>query len=226
MKTFRVASLFAFLLFPALCHGSQRSFITADASPYAKFEVGPAFLQDGEITKFSGFPNGNNISYDVGFAFDAAVGYAFNKWVSVEGEFGWNGAQVNSAQNIQQSDTFIYNVPFIANVVLQYPIPHTRIVPYIGGGAGGSASIFDTDYFSNGAVTIIGNEAEVVFAYQGFAGVRVEINDSMSAGIGYKYFGTTNPTFSFDAAYGGPNLDLGISGAKTHMVLFSFNMKF
>jgi len=226
MKRFILASVIVVWLLPSLSRGAQRSFITADASPYTRFELGPTFLQDGEITKFTGFPNGNNISYDVGFAFDAAIGYAFNKWVSVEGEFGWNGATMNHVQGIQESDTLLYNAPFLANVVLQYPIKRTRLIPYLGGGVGGSVSVFDTDLFSNGAVSIVGSDAQVVFAYQAFAGLRVEINEQMSAGIGYKYFATSDPTFSFDSAFGGPNLDLGISGARTHMVLFSFNLRF
>ena len=225
MKRFMLVSLLAALLSPSV-GSAQRSFITADAGPYTKFDVGPTFSQDGQITKFSGFPDGNNISYDVGFAFDAAIGYAFNKWVAVEGEFGWSGSKMDSVQGIQQNDTFLYNVPFLANVVLQYPIHRTRLIPYLGGGVGGSVSIFDTDYFSNGAVTIVGNESDFVFAYQAFAGLRVEINENMSAGVGYKYFATTDSTFSFDSAFGGPNLDLGISGARTHMVLFSFDWKF
>jgi opacity protein-like surface antigen len=226
MKRIILATLAAALLLPLVCHSAQRRFITADAGPYSKFEVGPTFQQDGEITKFTGFPDGNNISYDVGFAFDAAIGYAFNKWVSVEGEFGWNGNSIDKVQGIQQSDTFLYNAPFLVNVVFQYPIHRTRLVPYVGGGVGGSASIFDTDIFSNGAVTIVGSDTVVVFAYQAFAGLRFEINENMFAGVGYKYFGTSNATFSFDSAFGGPDLDLGISGASTHMVLFSFNMKF
>ena len=226
MNRIALSSLLAASLLPALCQGAQRQFITADAGPYTKFEIGPTFQQDGEITKFTGFPDGNNISYDVGFAFDAAIGYAFNKWVSVEGEFGWNGASIDRAQGIQESDTFLYNAPFLVNAVFQYPIPRTRVVPYVGGGVGGSVAVFDTDIFSNGSVTLVGNDATVVFAYQAFAGVRFEINENMSAGIGYKYFGTTDSTFSFDAAFGGPDLELGISGVSTHMVLFSFNVKF
>ena len=227
MKTTFPACLIAVaLLAPLMGVAQNRSFITADGGLYSKFEIGPTFRPDGEVTKFGGFSTGNTISYDVGFDFDMAIGYAFNKWVSVEGEFGWNGNQISGVQGFQLQDTYLYNVPFIANIVFQYPIRRTRLIPYAGGGGGGSVSIFDTDLFSNGAVTLVGNESDFVYAYQAFAGVRFEINDKMSAGLGYKYFGTGDSSYSFESTSGGPDFNLGVSGGGVHMVLCTFNWKF
>jgi len=227
MKTILFACLVAIAwLAPLSGFAQNRSFITADAGPYSKFEIGPTFRPDGEVTKFGGFPDGNKISYDVGFNFDMAIGYAFNQWLSVEGEFGWNGNQINDVQGFQQSSTYLYNLPFLANVVLQYPIYRTRLIPYLGGGVGGSVSVFDTDFFSNGATSLVGNDSDFVFAYQAFAGLRFEIDDKMSAGVGYKYFGTSDSSYSFEPAFGGPNFNLGISGGGNHMILFSFIWKF
>jgi opacity protein-like surface antigen len=228
MKTnlFALGLMGAGALLPVCGHAQGRSFITADAGPYTKFEIGPTFQTDGTLTKFTGIPGGSAINYDVGFNFDVAVGYAFNKYFSVEGEFGWNGNQISSVQGVSQQSTDLYNVPFVANVVLQYPIARTRVVPYLGGGVGGSVSVFDTDAFSNGAVTLVGSTSDFVLAYQAFAGVRIEINETMFAGVGYKYFATGDSTFSYESVFGGPDVDIGVSGGGTHMVLFSFNWKF
>ena len=178
------------------------------------------------MTEFGGFATGSGVSYDVGFAFDATFGYAFNKWFSVEGEFGWNGNGISQAQGIQEQNTYVYEIPFLVNVGFQLPLPRTKLVPYVGAGVGGSASVFDTDLYSNGATTVVGSESDFVLAYQAFAGVRYEINEQMFAGLGYKFFATGSPTYSFDAAFGGPDFDVGFSGARTHMVMFSFVWKF
>jgi opacity protein-like surface antigen len=219
-------ALIAAAVVPVCSPAQNRRFITQDAGPYSKFEVGPSFQTDGTLSQFTGIPGGSRIDYDVGFNFDAAIGYAFNKWIAVEGEFGWSANEINSAQGVSQQNTFLYNVPFMANLVLQYPIPATRLVPYLGGGLGGSLSIFDTDAFSNGSVTVVGDTSDFVFAYQAFAGLRFEINETMFVGIGYKYLGTADSTFSYDSVFGGPDVHLGVSGVGAHMVLFSFVWKF
>jgi opacity protein-like surface antigen len=92
-------------------------------------------------------------------------------------------------------------------------------------GAGGSATIFDTDSFSNGAITLFGDDSDVVFAYQAFAGVRFDLNERMSLGIRYKYFATEDSSYRFDSSFG-PPVRLGIEGVRTHLVTVSFNLKF
>jgi len=228
MKTYTLAlaTIAATMLAPVHTLAQGRSLITADAGLYSKFEIGPSFQQDGTLSQFTGLPGGAKIDYDVGFNFDAAVGYALNKWLAVEGEFGWNANQIGSAQGVSFQSTYFYNLPFMANVVLQYPIRRTRLVPYLGAGVGGSVSIFDTDAFSNGLVTLVGSDSDFVFAYQAFAGLSFEINENMFAGVGYKYLGTSDSSFSYEAAFGGPDADLSISGVGTHMILFSFIWKF
>lgn len=213
---------------PTAALAQNRAFITGDAGPYLKFELGPTFTEDGEITEFTGGGEGGRIDYYTGFNFDAAIGFAFNKYISTEFEFGWNGNEIHSAQFLAEEDSFLYSVPFLANLVLQGPIPlgHSNLVPYVGGGVGGSTTIFDTDGFSNGAVTLFGSSSDVVFTYQAFAGVRYDINEQMSAGVGYKYFVGEDSRFEYDGLFGDPDAHLGISGVRSHMVLFQFNWKF
>src|SRR6185503_13575623 len=97
---------------------------------------------------------GNKISYDTGFALDAACGYVFNHLLSAEIELGWIGNEMDQVQGIALHDTFLYNASFMGNVTLQYPIPRSIVTPYIGAGAGGSATFSDTDSFSNGTITL------------------------------------------------------------------------
>jgi opacity protein-like surface antigen len=209
-----------------------RSFITQDAGPYFRVNVGPSIPQDGHLTDYGGLTSGNAVSYDVGLMMDFVGGYAFNKWAAVELEVGWNFNEIGSIQGFSQSDTFFYNFPILANLVLQYPIPRTRIVPYVGGGVGGSATIFDTDglYFPAGSFTptsVFGSDSDFVFAYQAFAGLQVELNDKMLLGLGYRYFFSDRSSYSYPPlVYGFPNLNLGLSEFQAHTVTVWFTMKF
>jgi hypothetical protein len=45
----------------------------------------------------------------------------------------------------------------------------------------------------------------------------------ISLDLGYKYFATGNPTFSYPPS---PNFDVGFRGARTHSVLFAFRFDF
>ena len=63
-------------------------FFGANGRPYFRVGAGAAFTADGSLTEFSGFAAGNKVKYDTGFAFEAAIGYAFNQWISAEFETG------------------------------------------------------------------------------------------------------------------------------------------
>ncbi len=210
MKSYLLSALAlvtAALLFPQPC---LAQYPDNSAGFYLHVGGGPAFTEDSKITEFTGFSTGNKINYRTGFAFEGAAGYAFNPWLSTELETGWIGNEIDHIQGFTVNDTFLYNVPLMANVTLRYPIPRTIITPYIGAGAGGSVTVFATDNISNGAVTLFDPEDDAVFAYQFFAGVRFDINESMSLGVGYKYFATENSSFSYESISGGPAVKLGV----------------
>src|ERR1700677_4259147 len=113
------------------------------AGPYFRAGVGPSFFQDGTLKGYTispGFagPANQHVSYDTGVAFSAAGGYAFNQYLGVDFETGYIWAQFNNIQNYQVNYSSIANVPLLVNGTLSLPIPHTNIVPYIGGGVGGA----------------------------------------------------------------------------------------
>ena len=222
---FTVVSL-ATLLTPSSSPAQQRSFITRDAGPYFRFDLGPTFTEDGRLTELGSGSGGNEVRYDTGFTFDASAGYAFNNWVAAELQLGTTWNEIDSVEGVRMNDTFLFNVPIMANVILQWPIPRTRLVPYLGGGVGGSTTVFDTDGFDDGVVTLVGSDSDFVFAWQGFAGLRFEINERMFLGLAYKYLATGDSSYEYEALFGGPDFDLGIEGTRSHTVTFSFSMKF
>ena len=78
-----------------------------------------------------------------------------------------------------------------------------------------------------GMVTLYGNDTDFVFAWQAFAGVRVELNDNISVGIGYRYLSVNASSYSFESYYyGGPTMNLDFSKLQSHMAAVTFTMKF
>jgi opacity protein-like surface antigen len=198
-----------------------------DAGPFANFDAGLTIYQNGALKSFGG-PASGSVHYDVGGSGDATIGYAFNRYVAVGFEIGVNTTTIDSIPGYVLSDAQLYNVPFLANITFTYPIPHSLVTPYIGCGVGGSDSVFDPNYMAdvNFRNTVGGEEDDVVFAWEAYAGLRFQLTPNMSLGIGYKYFGTGNPNFSYPSFPAGPNFNVGFQGVETHSILASFNMRF
>ncbi len=204
-------------------HGQQYYYLDEEGTgPYIRAGVGPSFFQDGRLKQFGG-PADSSVRYDTGVAGDFALGYAFNRFFSLDFETGYIGARINNVPGYTSERSTISNVPLLANATVSFPIPHSNIVPYAGVGAGGAVSDFNTDGFSDGVTTVVGHESDTVFAWQAFAGVRFMLGPRASLGFGYKYFATRDPTFSYPP---GPNFDVGFRGVNTHSVLLTFQVNF
>jgi len=197
-------------------------FNTEGAGPYFRAGVGPSFFEDGQLKQFGG-PADSSVQYDTGLAGDLGMGYAFDKYFSLDFETGYIGTRINDVDGFASDHSSIANVPLLANATLSLPIPHTNIVPYAGVGAGGAVSVFDTDSLSDGVTTVTGRESDGVFAGQVFAGVRFMLGPHTSLGFGYKYFATGNPTFSYPPS---PNFDVGFRGVRTHSLLLTLQYNF
>ena len=193
------------------------------SGPYVTFEAGPTIYQNGTLTSFGG-PVSAPVQYDAGFSADVDFGYNFNRYVAAGLEFGLNSTTINNIPGYFLSDAQFYNIPFMANVTFSLPLRNSWVTPYAGFGVGGSDSVLNpsimADSFNN---TVSGEADDVVFAWEAFAGLRFQLNPSFSVGVGYKYFGTTNPNFSYPPS---PNFNVGISGIQSHSIMVSANFSF
>jgi len=197
-------------------------YLPPDAGPMFRLGIGPSFFQTGRLTQF-GSSVSSPMDFQTGLALDAAFGWDFNKYVAVDFETGLIGAKISNVPGFSSANSDLYNVPLLVNVTVSYPIPRTNLVPYIGAGIGGADVVFNTDNFNDGATMVTGSENDVVFAGQVFAGLRFRLNPRISLDLGYKYFATGNPTFSYPPS---PNFDVGFRGARTHSVLLAFRFDF
>jgi opacity protein-like surface antigen len=193
-----------------------------DAGPIFRMGLGPSFFQDGQLTQFGG-PVSSPMDFQTGVAFDGAFGWAFNRYVALDFESGYIEAEINNVPGYISDNSHLYNVPLLANVTLSCPIPHTPLIPYVGAGVGGADVVFDTDQFGpNTSNFVTGGESDFVFAGQAFAGLRFRLSRNFSLDLGYKYFATDDPTFTYPP----DNFNVGFKGARTHSVLFTLMWKF
>jgi len=198
---------------------------------YWRVDAGASIPQDGHIEELGPWSAGQKISYDVGFNLDAGFGYAFNKYFATEFELGGTWNYIDSVKGASLDDTSVGTMPILGNIILQYPIPQTLIVPFIGAGIGGAATFFDTDGFytrvPGGSVTINGSDSDFVFAWQAIAGVRMDVNDRMSLGVSYRYLSVDPASYSFDSwYYRGPDLNVRFSRFESHLVSATFQIRF
>ena len=205
--------------------------------PYLRFGMGPAFFQDSNLKGFS-YPAGSGnpaltgptgkVRYDVGASGNFAIGFTFNQYVGLDFQTGYTWARMDSVQNYNVNGSSMGNVPFLANLTLSLPIPHTKIIPYVGGGIGGSDSVFDAHDFTEpvSGTSIFNNEDDVVFAWQAFAGVRLVLNPRISLGVGYDFFMTGNPTFNYPLSSPPTNLNVEFEGVRTHSIMFTLQANF
>lgn len=216
---------------PLATHAQSARFITEDAGWYWGADLGASVAQDGHLTQFAHLSVSDPVHYGVGMGMELSGGYAFNRYFALEFQTGWTWNPINSVENAAAHDSSLSSVPFMANAVFRYPIPGTRVVPYAGAGAGGALSVFDADGFTRSAGTsavwLYDAASDFVFAWQAFAGVRVELNDRISVGVSYRYQAVDPSSFSFESDfYGGPTVKIGFSALNTHLAAISFNMKF
>jgi OOP family OmpA-OmpF porin len=192
---------------------------------YVKGDLGGNLTQDTDLKEFFGpVTAGSKIKFDPGARFGVSAGYWITDWFAAEGETGIMANSIKSITDASRADAVFSNVPFLANV--RFQIPNARFSPYIGGGAGGAASVLDTDRITINGTTMDGSDSDAVFAYQGFAGVKYQINDQMWAGIEYHYFATSRPEWQADFAFGTDTDKVRFGGARTHSLSLTFSYSF
>lgn len=142
------------------------------------------FIEDTGLKDFGG-PSSGTISFDPGAGFSFKGGFRFCEWFALEGEAGFEGNNIKSITGASV-DAALYQVPTMGNVVFTIPT-RTPIIPYLGGGLGGSTSIIDVNHITQGGTTVVGTEGQTTFAWQLFAGLQYAINDRLTVGLGYNY---------------------------------------
>jgi opacity protein-like surface antigen len=167
---------------------------------YVNGDVGAAFLQDITI-KNSG---GAELQFDTGVRADVGIGYNISDALAAELDAGvvWN--------QFKHSSDSLYQVPLMANLIYTLPVKWA-VVPYIGAGVGGVAGIVDASGFS---------DTDFVFGYQAMAGIKYAVTKDVDIGVGYKFLGTT------DYSWTDHGTTVKTEEAFTHSVLATLTVRF
>ncbi len=180
-----------------LCSVSSLAF--AQKAPegfYLGIGGGVTWLSDSD---FSTAPLGLNgtLDHDTGYGIIGQIGYAFGNGFRVELEPGYRRTSTDTLHGGNLGGSFstdghVEALSGMVNVLYEYPTG-TPISPYIGAGIGVAHLKLDTKAAS---VSTVIDDSDTQFAYQGIVGASWELMPNWRLALDYRYFATTDPSFS------------------------------
>ncbi|MDE3100025.1 MAG: outer membrane beta-barrel protein [Verrucomicrobiota bacterium] len=189
---------------------------------YLDVGLGPAITQDTAIRPPGVYSDGH-MKFDTGIRGAVDVGYNLTPSFAAEFDTGviWNGIRSihdNVVSGGATADT--YEVPVLANVVFK-PF-HGAFQPYIGGGFGVAATVFDLSD-PNGVLVFFGKSfsaTDWTYAYQAQAGFKYAFTDNVEAGLAYEFLGTGDHKWQDNGT------QLKTAGFATHAIMATFTWRF
>lgn len=183
----------------------------AHAEWYVGADGGIQWLQDSDV---DGGGLSRDTDYDAGPVVLGQAGYRFDSGLSLEGELGWRGNDVDSVSGLSAGGD-VNTWSLMANAIYDFNRAGP-FHPFLGAGIG--AAHHDSDATVGGVSAYSGDEW--AFAYQAFAGVGYDLNDTWSLKAQYRYFGTADYDVTTPA---GTGLE---AEYDSHAVLIGFTVRF
>lgn len=196
---------------------------------YAGIDIGGNWTPNLALKEFFGpVASGSEVELDAGLRAGLRGGYQLTTWFAPEIEVGFLQNEIDRVTGGSRlKDAYFSNIPFFVNGRFQYP-NSSRFVPFIGAGVGFSETILSARHMDLGGVKMDKNSsgADVVFAYQVFAGVRYEITKRISASLEYRFVGAGASDFEIEDSTGGVNDRVGFGRSETHAISAEFQYRF
>jgi opacity protein-like surface antigen len=195
-----------------------------DSGPYVRGGIGGSIIEDSSLDDFLGMANGETLSFETGLAANVGIGYNLNRWLAAEFETGFNVHHIDRLGNVRYNgDAGLYQTPLLLNVIGQYR-NKTGLVPFIGAGAGGSLQIFLADDLRTSNLYLDGTASDLVFAWQGFAGVKLELGQHIGIGITYRYREVDPTTWDVSGFFNDSEISFG--KLTNHSLTADFHYRF
>ncbi len=155
---------------------------------YVGLGAGVSFANDSDVTG-----TGVNVTadYDTGYSIIGAIGNAYKNGLRGEFELGYRGLDVGSVSGVTTGSGDVNVFSFMINGLYDFK-NKTKWTPYIGVGIGGANISADAVSPVGGSVL---DESDLVFAYQGIAGLTYQVNSNLGLYADYRYFATADPSF-------------------------------
>jgi opacity protein-like surface antigen len=192
---------------------------------YMTADAGACFIQDTDFEGFpGGVPPGGSVSFDTGVRLGISGGYMFNPYVALEGQVGVMEGFLDDVSGADHVDAYMAQIPFMANLRLQWP-NRSIITPYVGAGIGGSTVFLSIDDWWQNDVFMEGDDADTVFAWQAFAGLRFVLNETMEIGAEYRYVASEGPAWETEGINTADS-EVRFGDLETHNVSLVFQWRF
>jgi len=206
------------------CLGASRA---QDVGWYVKADAGGNITEDTDLQEFFGpVQPGTKVKFDPGYRFGLGGGYQLTPWFAAEAEVGFMGNHINEITGAAEvHDAWFLNVPFLVNAKLQWP-NRSAITPFVGAGVGFSEAILDVDQIRLNDISLHGNNADTVFAYQAFGGLRYRLNDRMGLSLEYRYFAADPAEWRSDFTVGTGSDRMRFASTQTHAISLAFDFRF
>ncbi len=193
---------------------------------YLKGDLGASVVQDTDLKEFFGESvKGTKIEFDPGMRFGIVSGFQVTEWFAPELEFGGNFNTISSAGPDSHVDATFSSMPFLLNVKFQLP-NRSLITPYAGMGVGFSTLVLDAEYMQVGSTILEGAEADVVFSWQAFAGVRFSFDENMSLSLEYRYISADPARWEAEFTTNTDTDSVQFGRTQTHTVSLGFEFRF
>jgi len=169
-----------------------------------------------------------------GFSAHGGFGERFLPWLSgeIEGGFYYNDVDTISQGSVAMPHFggTLMQVPIMLNAVFHLP-EDRRWVPFAGAGVGARLTWFNADGVifqgKEGAVEVEDSSTEVSFAYQLFAGLRLNLQDDSLVALIYRFNGAISPDWDLKDAYTGSKIaNLEADDLCVHTISLGFYMRF
>jgi OmpA-OmpF porin, OOP family len=161
-----------------------------------------------------------NLNNNLGWTAGGMIGYDFiGPRVELESRFIQNTGTLSVPGVAGSLGATVNQVPIMANLYYDF-MPGQTLTPYIGAGAGIAFSNLSGGGFSN-------SSSGVQFAYQGMVGVGWNIDQQFRLNLEGRYFGTTQPNYTFNGNVGG--VPVGVNGSYSNnnfSAMLSLQFKF
>jgi opacity protein-like surface antigen len=211
-----------------------------DLREYGWVEVGGAVISDLD-GRFRGPSFGDPLDTDVrlslspGFAVSGGFGERFTSSFIAEvqgGLFYHNIDHIRISPAGQWSvDATLLQVPIMLNLVIEVPLRH-RLKPFVGAGVGAVVSWLDMDDSLPATEGTTGRRVdrtstEINFAYQGFAGLRLQLARQGVLAVTYRAVAGGNPQWTLKERETGESVgSLRVEEVLVHSVTLGFMVPF
>lgn len=215
--------MFLVLLLPFAAAQAQQQ-----GRAYFDGDIGGSIMPDADFKEYFGnsIASGSKVAFDPGFRMGLRGGYGLTDWFAAEFETGLMFNSIDSIGGATEADAWLSQIPCLVNARFQLS-RFDKLTPYFGVGVGFSVNTLDADDIVYNGGWLEGTMSTVVFAYQGFAGLRYMINDQMGLSVEYRYFATTESEWEAEVIVGPAGSDnISFGRIQSHVFSIAFHFRF